>query len=103
MPGRHTLIFGRGNISGPLLPDSPTVTVARAGLASRNELQRAERFCDALSPVLADKQAAIKVWFEHQEIPLAMASLKYFAPLEYRAWEVPLGTDALVRPLTAQF
>lgn len=71
-------------------PDSPTVDVARRALAGMSAIERAEQFYEALFPVLDDKATAVRVWFEHQGIPLEMASLKYFAPRELRSWEVPL-------------
>ena len=73
-----------------VLPDSPSIPFARATLEASHGLEHAERFCQALFPALGDKEAAIRVWFEYQNIPLEMASLRYFEPLEYRAQEVPL-------------
>lgn len=76
-----------------VMPDSPSVDVARRVLIATSALERADQFCEALFPVLGDKAAAVRVWFAHQTIPLEIASLKYFAPRENRSWEVPLGTE----------
>lgn len=74
-----------------VLPDSPTLPVARTVLEALGDFEQAERFYEALFPVLGDKEAAMRVWFDYQAVPLEMASLKYFAPLEYRTREVPLA------------
>lgn len=75
-------------------PDSPSVDVARRALAAMGVIERADQLCEALFPVLSDKATAVNVWFEHQEIPLEVASLKYFAPRERHSWEVPLAAGA---------
>jgi hypothetical protein len=74
-----------------VLPDSPALPGARAVLEASGDLEHAERFCEALFPVLEDKEAAMQAWFDYQGVPLELASLKYFAPLEYRTWAVPLA------------
>lgn len=73
-----------------VMPDSPAIDVARSVLADMSAIKRAEQFYEALVPALGDKAAAVRVWFEHQGIPLEMVSLKYFAPRERRSWEVPI-------------
>ncbi|MGU7778665.1 hypothetical protein [Burkholderia sp. PU8-34] len=77
-----------------VMPESPSVDSARRILQRSGAMESAERFCQALRPALVDKSAAIRVWFEHQGIPLEMASLKYFVPREGRSWEVPLAERA---------
>lgn len=74
-----------------VLPDSPCIADAKAALISSNMLEPANQFCASLLPILEDKPAAMRVWFEHQEIALEMASLKYFQPLDDKAWEIPLA------------
>lgn len=74
-----------------VLPSSASVEIARTVLIASDAFDRAEQFCAALFPVLKDKKAAMRIWFEYQEIPLEMASLEYFNPLECMAWEEPLA------------
>lgn len=73
-----------------VMPDSPNVDIARSVLADVSAFEHAEQFYEALVPVLGDKDAAVRVWFAHQGIPLEMASLKYFDPQNLHSWEIPL-------------
>ena len=77
-----------------VVPDSPTVDIARRALTRMNLMQNAEQFCEALSPTLEDKVAAVSVWFEHLAVPLEMASLEYLFPRELRSRKVPLVRGA---------
>lgn len=71
-----------------VLPDSAAMHRARAVLEASNNREHAERFCDELFPLLEDKAAAMRVWLELMDMPLEMASLRYFEP-PYGGYEVP--------------
>jgi len=73
-----------------ILPDSPTLEVARAVLESSNQLEAAEQFCTELFPLLDKKEAAIRVWLRHQQVPFEMVSFRYLDPREQRAWETAI-------------
>lgn len=89
--GRRQLALACWAFLQRVLPDSPTLPVARAALQALNALEHAERFCVALFPLLADKEAAMRVWFHYQDVPLELGSLKYLLPLEFRTREVPFS------------
>jgi len=73
-----------------VLPDSAATLRARAVLEASNNREHAERFCDELFPLLGDKAAAMRVWLELMDVPLEMASLRYFEPPS-GVCEIPLG------------
>ena len=75
-----------------VLEDSPVVSQAKHTLESLDLWDPAESFCDALLPLLGNKEAAILLWFQRLNVPHEIASLRYFRPLEFRSWDVPLGT-----------
>jgi hypothetical protein len=59
------------------LPDSAVLPCALAVLERFGLSNLAQRFYEALAPVLSDKERAVRVWFEHLGVPLEMASLEY--------------------------
>jgi hypothetical protein len=73
------------------IPDSDARSLALAVLDRFNFRDAAERFSEALVPVLADKEALVSVWFEHLHIPLEMASLRYLNARGSLRKEMPLA------------
>jgi hypothetical protein len=69
-----------------VLPDSPTRPVAQDVLNRLGLTDEAVNLCNALALVLADKEQAVRVWFEHLGVPLDIASLDYIN----QQGEVPL-------------
>jgi hypothetical protein len=60
-----------------VMPGSAVRTSALAVLDRFGFRESAEGFFKALVPVLTDKERLVRVWFEHLNIPLEMASLRY--------------------------
>ena len=73
-----------------VLPDSDALTYARAVLARFGLSDSAQRFSEALIPILSEKEMAVKVWCEHLGVPLEMISLEYINTHNGTRTEVPL-------------
>lgn len=73
-----------------VLPNSAILPCARAVLERFDLSDVAHHFCEALMPVLSDKEGAVRVWFEHLHAPLEMASFEYLNTHDGTRKEVPL-------------
>lgn len=73
-----------------VLPASKVLPLARDVVEHLNLSDLAQRFCEALLPVLSDKESTVRVWFEHLDVPLGAASLEYINTHDGTCTEVPL-------------
>lgn len=73
-----------------VLPESAVLPLARIVLDRFDLSDLAKCFWEALLPVLSVKERAVRVWFEHLDVPLEMVSLEYLNTHDGTRKEVPL-------------
>jgi len=73
-----------------VLPDSDVLTCAWVVLGHFGLGDSAQRFSEALIPVLSSKEMAVRVWCEHLGVPLEMAALEYINTHNGTSTEVSL-------------